>query len=143
MFYRRGNNKKINRIHDRVFRLVYDGDISTFGQLLDKDKSFCIHQQDIERLLIEIHNSFHDNSENSLKSLIVRRESTLNLQSKLEIMIPLVNSVLKGRNSLRIQWRLIFAIYLPCSRLLRWVGYFICIIEFTPVFLMHVLMDVL
>lgn len=103
MFYRRGNNKKINRIHDRVFRLVYDGDISTFGQLLDKDKSFCIHQQDIERLLIEIHNSFHDNSENSLKSLIVRRESTLNLQSKLEIMIPLVNSVLKGRNSLRIQ----------------------------------------
>ena len=103
MFYRRGNNKKINRIHDRVFRLVYDGDISTFGQLLDKDKSFCIHQQDIERLLIEIHNSFHDNSENSLKELIVRRKSTLNLQSKLEIMIPLVNSVLKGRNSLRIQ----------------------------------------
>ena len=95
MFHRRGNNNKINRIRDRAFRLVYNGDISTFGQLLDKEKSFCIHHQDIERLLIEIQNSLYDNSEKSLKELIVRRESTLNLSSKLEIMIPLVYSVLK------------------------------------------------
>ena len=40
MFYRRGNNKKINRIHDRAFRLVYDGDISTFGQYLIKTNLF-------------------------------------------------------------------------------------------------------
>ena len=40
MFHRSVTNKKINRIHDTAFRIVYDGDISTFDQLLDKDKSY-------------------------------------------------------------------------------------------------------
>ena len=37
----------------------------------------------------------------SLKELFVKRESTANLQSKPTLVIHLVNSVLKGKNSLR------------------------------------------
>ena len=71
IFYTRRTNNKINRLHERALRIVYDDDFSTFHQLLVMDKSFCIHHQNIQRLLIEIC-----------------------------IVIPSVNSVLKGKNSL-------------------------------------------
>ena len=88
----RNNNKSI---------IVHDDDVSTFDQLLPMDKSFCIHHQNIQRLLIEIYKALHNISENSLKKLFVKRESTASLRSKPELVIPSVNSVLKGKNSLR------------------------------------------
>ena len=66
----------------------------------DDDKSFCIHHQNIKTLLIEIYKAFHDNSRNSLKELFVKRKSTINLRSKPELMILLVNSPL-DKHSLR------------------------------------------
>ena len=54
MFHSRRTNNKINRLHERVLRIVYDDDVSTFDQLLAMDKSFCIHHKNIQRLLIEI-----------------------------------------------------------------------------------------
>ena len=64
------------------------------------DKSFCIYHQNIQRLLIEI-KSLHDTFGNSLKELFVKRESTISLLSKPESVIHSVNSILKGKNSLR------------------------------------------
>ena len=43
MFYSRRTNKKINRLHERALRIVYDDVVSTFDQLLAMDESFCIH----------------------------------------------------------------------------------------------------
>ena len=85
----------------RALRIVYDNDVSTFHQLLAMDKSFCIHHQNIQRLLIEIYKALHDISGNRLKELFVKRESTISLRSKPELVIPCVNSILKGKNSLR------------------------------------------
>ena len=102
MFHSRRNNKKINRLHERALRIVYDDNVSTFHQLLAMDKSFCIHYQNIQRLLIEIYKALHDNSGNSLKELFVKRERTIKLWSKHELVIPLKNSVLKGKNSFKI-----------------------------------------
>ena len=45
MFHSRRTNNKINRLHERALRIVYDDDVSTFDQLLAMDKSFCIHHQ--------------------------------------------------------------------------------------------------
>ena len=80
---------------------MYDDDVSTFDQLLDMDKSFCIHHQNIQRLLIENFKALHDISGKSLKELLVKRESTISLPSKPELVILSVNSVLKGKNFLR------------------------------------------
>ena len=91
MFHSRRTNNKINRLHERALRIFYDDDVSTFDQLLAMGKSFCIHHQ----------KAFHDVSGNSLKELFVKRESTISLRSKPELVIPSVNSVLKGKNSLR------------------------------------------
>ena len=100
-FHSRRTNNKSNRLHQRVLGIVYDEDIPTFDQLLAMEKSFCIHHENIQILLIEIWNAVHNNSGNSLKELLVRRESTIKLQSKPELAIPSVNSVLKGKNSFR------------------------------------------
>ena len=100
MFHGRRTNSKINKLDERALRIVYDDEVSTFDQLLAMDKCFCIYHQNIQRILIEIYNALHD-SVNSLKELFIRRISTKNMRSEPELVIPLVNSVLKGKNSLR------------------------------------------
>ena len=87
MFHRRFTNNKSNKLHKRAFRIVYDDDVSTFDQLLAMDKSFCVHHQNIQRLLTEIYKALQDISGNSLKELHVKRESTISLRSKPELII--------------------------------------------------------
>ena len=55
MFHSRYSNTKINRLHTRALRLVYNDFQSTFYELLDRDKSFTIHHQNIQTLVIEIY----------------------------------------------------------------------------------------
>ena len=64
-------------------------------------KSFGMHHQKMQRFLTEIHKALHDTSGNSLKELLVKRESTISLRYKPELLIPSLNSILKGKNSLR------------------------------------------
>ena len=54
MMHNRGLNNKINHIHERALRIVYDGYSSTFEDLFNKDKSVTIHQRNLEQLAIEI-----------------------------------------------------------------------------------------
>ena len=39
MFHSRRTNNKINKLYERTLRIGYDGDLSTFDQLLAMDKS--------------------------------------------------------------------------------------------------------
>ena len=48
MFCSRTMNTKINHIHKRGLRLVYDDYSSTFTDLLKKDKIVCIHHCNIQ-----------------------------------------------------------------------------------------------
>ena len=104
MFHGGRSNSKINKLHERALRIVYDDEVSTFDQLLAMDKCFCIYHQNIQRILIEIYNALHD-SGNSLKELFIRRISIKNTRSEPELVIRLVNSALKGKNSLPIETR--------------------------------------
>ena len=45
MFYSRPLNNKINCLHERILRIVYSDYKSSFCELLEKDKSFKIHQK--------------------------------------------------------------------------------------------------
>ena len=100
MFNSRRTTNKINRLHERALRIVYDDGVSTFFQLFAMDKSFCIHHRNIQRLLNEICKTLHDISGNSLKELFVETEGTISLRSTPVLVIPSVNSVLKAKNSL-------------------------------------------
>ena len=54
MMHSRSLNNRINRIHERALRLVYKDEVSSFSELLDKDKSFTIHERNIQTLAIEL-----------------------------------------------------------------------------------------
>ena len=55
MFHSRKLNKRINNIHERSLRIVYDDTESTFRELLNKDNSFTIHERNIQTLAIELY----------------------------------------------------------------------------------------
>ena len=100
MFHSRRTNNKIKRLTETALRIVYDDDVLTFHQLIAMDKSFCIHHQNM-RLLIEIYTALCNTYGNCLKELFVKTESTISLRSKPELVIPSLNSILKGKNSQR------------------------------------------
>ena len=55
MFCTRKMNRKMNHIHERALRLVYNDYTSTFAELLKEDNSISFHCQNIHRLAIEMY----------------------------------------------------------------------------------------
>ena len=55
MFCSRKMNRKINHIHERALRLVYNDYSATFDELLIEDKSVCIHHRNLQQLAIEMY----------------------------------------------------------------------------------------
>ena len=54
MFHSRQLNTKINKLHERVLKIVYKNPNLTFKQLLDLDKSHCIHHRNLQKLAVEM-----------------------------------------------------------------------------------------
>ena len=50
----KGLNNKLNRLHERFLRLIYNEKRSTFEQLLDKDSSVPIHIRNLQTVAIEM-----------------------------------------------------------------------------------------
>ena len=55
MFHSKKLNHRINNIHERALRIVYDDYVSSFTQLLSKDHSVTIHVRNIQALAIELY----------------------------------------------------------------------------------------
>ena len=54
MFHSRKLNNKINRLHERCIRIVYNDRLSTFEELLNKDNSVSIRHRNLQCLAIEM-----------------------------------------------------------------------------------------
>ena len=55
MFHSRNTKNRVNKIHERALRLVYDDSpYLSFDELLIKDKSVSIHQRNLQLLATEI-----------------------------------------------------------------------------------------
>ena len=54
MFHSRPINAKINNLHYRALRIVYQDETSTFEELLKKDGYIAIHHQNLHLLAIEM-----------------------------------------------------------------------------------------
>jgi hypothetical protein len=54
MFHSRELNSKINRVHERCLRILYNDKQSSFPKLLEIDKDFCVHHRNLQRLCIEM-----------------------------------------------------------------------------------------
>ena len=54
MFYSRGVNNKINRLHERCLPILYGDNRSSFEAQLDKDKSVSVQVKNLKTLTLEI-----------------------------------------------------------------------------------------
>ena len=88
IFYNRTTNNKINRLHERALRLVYDGYVSAFEELLEKNHSFTIHHYNIQTLCIELYKVFSGQSQTMFSDLFERKNINYNLRSQPDFVIP-------------------------------------------------------
>ena len=54
MFHSHCLNNKINRLHERCLRIIYNDKISNFEEFLNKDNSVSIHHNNIHAVAIEM-----------------------------------------------------------------------------------------
>ena len=58
--YRRSPNNKINKLIERVLKLIYNDQTSTFQELRNEDNSIIVHQKSVETvatLLYKVENN--------------------------------------------------------------------------------------
>ena len=60
MYHNRELNHRINRLHERALRLVYNNSTASFEELLQLDGSFTIHQRNIQKLATELYKVKHN-----------------------------------------------------------------------------------
>ena len=54
MFHSRKLNSRVNKLHERAFRIVYQDYASSFTELLEKDNSTTMHNRNIQLLATEL-----------------------------------------------------------------------------------------
>ena len=82
MFHSRTLNNKINRLHERALRLVYDDENLTFQELLDLDDSMTIHHKNIQKLAIEMFKIKNNLSSPLMKKIFTENNNICDLREK-------------------------------------------------------------
>ena len=102
IFHGRGTENKINRLHERVLRIVYRDYDSTFEELLVKDGSVTFHNRNLQQLAVEIYKNKNGLSPPIMNDLFERKDPNgKNLRTQGDYRIPAINTVSFGENSLR------------------------------------------
>ena len=100
MFHGRQTNDKINKLHERPLRIVYNDTITSFEELLVKDITFTIHHQHIQSLAIEMYKAVNNLPGGNFSEFFVRNNHNYNLRSRSELTVPSINTVFKGQTSI-------------------------------------------
>ena len=72
---------KTNRLQDRALRLIYNDHISSCKELLSKDGTYTIHEQNIQNLAIDMLKPLNDLSTLDFSELFPLNESLYGLRS--------------------------------------------------------------
>ena len=94
MFHSRKLNNRINSIHDRSLRLVYDDKVYSF-----EDNSFTTHERNIQTLAIELYIVVNGLSPEIIKHVFPLKESA-RCPSENTLMTRNVNTVRYGTETL-------------------------------------------
>ena len=101
MFHNRTLNSKINKLHERALRIVYNDDKLTFQELLDIDNSLTIHHRNIQKLAIEMYKVKNHISPIALKEIFNERSNMTELRNKRIWDVPKIRTVKYGSETIR------------------------------------------
>ena len=116
MFHSRKLNNRINSLHERALRVVYKDDNLTFEQLLERDKSFTIHERNLQKLAILMYKVKHKLCPQPIQDIFIQHSNPQGLRARdgddLEKwLLPKARTVNYGIETLRyrgpVVWNLI------------------------------------
>ena len=101
MFHSRDVNNKVNHLQERSLLIVYKDNISSFEDLLKKDRSFTIHQRNIKSLAIKLFKVKGNLSNNIMYDIFQTRKINHKMRSQTDFASICVNTKKFGLNSPR------------------------------------------
>ena len=117
MFHSQKSNNKINFLHEIALGIIYNDQISSFQERLDKDNSFTVHHFNIQSLAIEMFRVI-----NNIAGTIIGNLFTIyiyhshNLHSESKFLVPSVCTVHNGQNSIQYYGPLIWNMIPGCIK---------------------------
>ena len=96
----RSLNTKINRIHERALRIVYNDNCSSFDVLLQKCNSVTIHHRNIQNLAIEIYKALHDLSSSLVAEIFTVKDTGYKLRGGNKLISDTIKTVNYGKETI-------------------------------------------
>ena len=100
MCHNRLMNNKINRLHERCLRIIYNDKTSSFVDLLAKDGSVTTHTRNLQVLATETFKIQKNMSTELMQRLFCVRQIRYNLRNPHHFAILSINSVTHGSESM-------------------------------------------
>ena len=117
MCHSRALNNKINRLHERCLRIIYNDKTSTLRSTLGKDNSVSIHYRNVQALAIEMYKVANGMSPEIMnETLQFREKSHYNLRYTSKFIIPPIHSVYHGSESVSYLGPIIWELIPPVIR---------------------------
>ena len=101
IFCSRSSDNRINNLHERILRIVYNDHSSIFEDFLTKDNSVSIRHRKIALLTIELCKAENNLSSQPILDLFQRREVNYNIHSQKDFLLRSVNTSSYCLKSLR------------------------------------------
>ena len=97
MFHSRTLNNRINKLHERCLRIIYNDKVSSFQELLDQDKSVTVHTRNLQILATEMFKVSNDTAPQIFADIFSSRShSNYNLRHQSQFNFPRVKTVYNG-----------------------------------------------
>ena len=100
MFHNRTLNNRINCLHEKALRLVYNESKLSFEQLLNLDNSFTIHHRNLQRLATEIFKVKHNLSPIFMKNIFRESTNPYNLRNAPDFQTSNIRTVYNGTETI-------------------------------------------
>ena len=102
MCHNHTKSNKINRLHERCSRLLYNDKKSPFHDLLEKDSSVSIHHMNLRALSSKLYEIYNGMAPEIVTGILPsRRQDQYNLRSWSDFTLPIVRTVNYGIESIR------------------------------------------
>ena len=101
MFHNRTLNNKINKLHERALRLVYDNENLTLQELLQMDNSMSIHHRNLQKLATEMYKAKNNLSPIPVQNIFKEHIDTHDLRNNRCWEVAKVRTVQHGTETIR------------------------------------------
>ena len=96
MFYDRKSYSKINKVHERVLRIIHKDSTSNFEGLLIKRNSVSVQHRNLQLFLIEIYKSINNLNRSFMAEVFAINVVPYNLRGSTNLVLPEARTNLYG-----------------------------------------------